>query len=372
MFPLRLTVRQVLDKMTDAGVLHDRAAAENILKIGHSHVPWYVHALALLGSWLAVILFLVYIIFEIRIKNSGILITIAILAGSISYVMHRAKPDSLIFQHLIIPLSLMATFVFALGAYKSHFWYSLHGFKYEPATSLVVLSEIVFFLVLSDPVRRFVAILVISFASTLFLYQYFGGVSVVVYPFQIILIVQIVAGVGLWEYQNRILNRQSLWLLPAMFASLVGFILLSLYMVLVTTADKYLKFDPSEFWLLTSVIVLLFTFVIYRIHKRTEKMDVSAASMAWIFISVIAVLTYQTPAISGVMLIAVLAYAHGSRTLFFVATISMAVFIGFYYYNMGSSLLHKAISLMISGTLALLAAAIVSRLTDGKSRLSGG
>ena len=355
MFPQRLTIRSVLDHLKQSNASLDKNKINQLFSLSELDTPWYVHLLLVIGSWFGVLFIAIFIGWQLRSSTYTVYLTLGIILTVISIVVYRAGEESYFVRHLSLPISLLGLICLGVGLGDL-----VRNIRLLALCLLV--SEVLVFAIHSDPVRRFICTFTTVVALAFLIYG-----EHTFYPIQFIVLVQTVVAIMVWEHQSWFLRRKlAAAIIPAMYGFVTGLLLFLITFVHRDAIYFYRRVNYHEWWLSTVILVLALLYLINRIHQRMEHKNQAMAILAGVLVIVVGALTYHSPGVLASLFVMLLAYAHGSRVLFYIANVFLIAFLSAYYYNLSVSLLAKSISLMASGAAFLVTAWFSRRLSSQK------
>jgi hypothetical protein len=126
-------------------------------------------------------------------------------------------------------------------------------------------------------------------------------------------------------------------------------------------------------WTGVLAIGAVFLYAVFRLLGR-EGLGIKErqAQAALIAAAAIAIVSYKAPGIATGLIIVLLGYANANRVLTGLGIFSLIVYLSLYYYQLQSTLLVKSGSLMITGSVLLVARFVLGRLWPAASQEGAG
>ena len=307
--------------------------------------PWYVSALVGAGAWLAASLFLIALFGTSLVDSGGGLIgTGAVLVTAATALRHAAS--ALFLRQLAFAVSLAGQLAFVGGVG------SLTDDLAGACLAAIGLEALLVF-AYPDAGHRAVSTVLGLFAAT-------GLVFAWEVPNAVHAVVALTAGGAavLWMDEARFAagSRRAL-LRPVgygLIAGLLGVLLLTLGPGVVTTV---------HWWASTLALTAALVYAEARILAAHGVAVTSKMGMAVVLgTSVVGALTLPAPGILAALLVLVLGFSRGRRFLVGLACAFLVLFLSFFYYDLGWTLLAKSAVLAGSGAVLLLLRSLLTRL----------
>ena len=312
--------------------------------------PWYVSALVGAGAWLAAGLFLIALFGTGLVDFEGSLVGVgAVLVAAATVLRHAAA--SLFLRQLAFAVSLAGQLALVGGVG------SLTDDVAWACLAAVGLEALLVF-IYPDAGHRAVSTVLGIFAATGLVFAW--DVSNAVHA-----LVALAAGgaVVLWMDEARFITRKhgAIYrpLSYGLIAGLLGVLLLTL--------------GPGEaaslhWWISTLALTAALLYAAYRV-LAAHGVPLGSGVAIMLGTSVVGALTLPAPGIMAALLVLVLGFSRGRRFLVGLACAFLVLFLSFFYYNLGWTLLAKSAVLVGSGAMLLLLHGLLARLwtTEAKA-----
>ncbi len=267
---------------------------------------------------------------------------------------------------LIIGIGLMATSILLGNRFDKLFMDAINVSMYVVGFILFIAS--LFFFDFHEDGVLLLAMLV-SFATLLLGRNYLlSFLSVIAFAVAILLLIIsndafeaihfyiVLYAVGLTYFM---LEEAALLTISSFFVKLynpvrIGLIISFLLGILALGRERIIPVSNSFIWISSAVIILLILYTIRTVvtHLQIQPKKKVYGIYAFSFLALLP--TILAPAISGSLLITMLAYKVNYKTGFTIGLIAFVYAVGQYYYDLQFTLLTKSILLMASGVLFLL------------------
>lgn len=333
---MRPTMREVFDQLVAEGLF----AAEDAGRVGEAMAkeeagpPWFVKALMGVGAWVATGMFLVFLgLLDLFDSTAALLIVGPLLVGAAVFLRTARGGPMATQTALSMSLVGQVMLVFAIAELAE----SLE----VGALALLALSVLLIW-VMPDPVHRFLSTLAVA-ASLFFLLYVLNEAVAPTIGFALL-----AAGTVAWWLPPPRLDGRL-----AQLRGPVGHGLAA--SMLVAILPDSLNLREGNHALIGSVIlaaVVLWVEARLFIEAR-GKLD----RTAWVALAVtalIAVATARVPGLQAALAVLLLSLHRREPLLFGEGATAFVFFLGWYYYALELSLLHKSLVLVVSGA-ALLA-----------------
>ncbi|MGQ7260780.1 DUF4401 domain-containing protein [Vreelandella sp. V005] len=305
--------------------------------------PWFVRALQAFSGWLAALFLLGFIamgvVFVVESSAASMGLGL-VMIGAAFGLFRRARSDVL--EHLALAISLAGQLliVWALVAWWEATSYSLWSLL---GWSLVGLQCVLALVMPSQVHRTFSA-----FAATLALYMALATSSLAPLASGFVLLVITLLWLNEFRWPNRIKHLQA-W----GYGLLIGLLLIQgvvpseqtfWFWFEAHTSSDFSRLAP---WLNAVFVAFSLVALMYAVFRRRRSYRFHGSIyMAPVVILLIA---FYAPGIAAGVVILLLGFAIGHRPLVGIGVLSLLMGIGSYYYWLDTTLLAKALSLLIMG-----------------------
>jgi len=295
--------------------------------------PWYVVLLVGAGAWLAGILFLVFIAGTKLVDTSFKVMIAGAVLMPVALVL-RWKTKHLFNHQLAFAAGIAGQlgFVLGLGAeldFTAETW----------AAAFAV--EVLLVWLYPDFAHRLLSTLLAVAAAAGFVYrlEWFSLIH------GLVLVLAVATGLWLYEAKGAAgrLRRHYRPVGYGLAAGLLGVLILSLSREMI---------DVGDWWKSSIVVGGALVVLVYQVLDGQAVRGVVRWGMVVAALAVAAV-AWETPGISAALFVLVLGFSRGNRLLTGAALVFLALFVGFFYYNLQLTLLVKSGVLAGSGLLFL-------------------
>jgi uncharacterized membrane protein len=318
--------------------------------------PWYLQIFVALGAWLAAIFLTIAALAFLLLMNlrdlrtiEYVLIALGVAGGVLAWGIRYMAVKSVFLAHLTLALSIASQCLFITGV-----WLVADDITITIIVTLILESILV--VIYPDAIHRFLSTLAIP-AALLVLLSEHGWYEAV----HVLVIALAVGTLFLWLNESRfiatsrhldVFTRPLAYALPV---ALWGTLSLSIVR----------GFNPwaLSFWWISAVALwLLLCVLIYRTLQQAGLVSQRRWVIGLLLGVTLATLpTLQAPGILAALLVMVLGFQCGNRTLTGLAIVLLAVFIIAFYYNLSITLLWKSLTLLAMGLLCLVLRYVVVR-----------
>jgi MFS family permease len=352
-----VSVRAVVDDGIVAGWLpadaHDRGRAA-LVQAAREDTPWYLRVLIGGAAWftasflLGAVLGLVALALGDRVDAAAILLGLGMMPAGVWLRMEARNELSRQFA-LVLVMCGQVLLVGGLGAISE---------STTVAAGVVVVTCVVLIVVFDDAVYRFGATLTAIGAGLVLAFDWHV-------PYALGLATAVVACLPLIVWRVPALQAVHRVLDPVAWASAVGLCALLTTQTIIDAVTgpagqppEFLRLLMPTPWPLAALFVGLQVWLALQVAREHDVAPTDPAPIGAIAaIVTIGLLTLSTPAISGALLLMVLAFDRRRTGLFGLAAAFLVGFLGLYYYSLAMTLLQKSGILLASGTVCLAAAA---------------
>ncbi|WP_457653281.1 DUF4401 domain-containing protein [Rhodocaloribacter sp.] len=337
MIPTPPTLRTVLSRLREEGLVDDASLA-TAPEAEPEGDPWHLRVLVGGAAWFAAVLFLVFLLSFSAFRSDEGMLTLGLVLLGAALGLHR-RARGLFPEQLAFALSLAGQFAFFGGLGQLLDW--------SPGFWLLMIAlEAALLFLYPDALHRFVSTLIGVGAATTFFH------AVEVPDLVHALVFGLAVGSGLLrEREARLARSRFAGLARAVAygsaAGLLGVLVLSV------TPDVEV-FAVAAWWPSTLGLAAAFGGLVHRI-LTTDAPETPPLARTLLFAGLLAValLTRDAPGILAALFVLTLGFHRGDRLLMAFALVFLAVFLGFFYYNMNLTLLAKSFLLIGSGVVLL-------------------
>jgi hypothetical protein len=309
--------------------------------------PWYVRAMLGVAGWIGALFLLAFVgaglafVFDSEMAS---LIAGAACCGA-AYAIFRAAPRNDLASQFALAVSLAGQVMFVFGIYEA----VGHGRD----NAALPLTIAVFEAVLAATIPSFIHRVWSTVASMVAL-----GYALSLLGWPGLATGFVAAGFAvLWLTEPQWLARGDLWR-PVGFG--LAFSLLQFELMPLMGSEYLLmgyRVTLSSLWVLWIGPVLVAAAFIYAISRLLERHGVtpnSRTGMAVLVASVaVALATLKAPGVTASLLILVLGFAGGNRTLFGVGVVGLLGYLSHFYYSLHMTLLMKSAALFGTGLMLI-------------------
>ena len=327
--------------------------------------PWYVLLLQLYGAYMALVLVLVYIEYQLKPSSVALFFGLSFTLYVGSAALYYADRRVLWLNQLALIVSLAALFFAVRGlaaSFMASFNYGMHSPRY--IALLIAGFELMAFFILRDRLRQFLAaIVVVSTALPALLVW-----ESIPYSINFLALVYALLVFLAWHYSPALLKINLPGQAPLRYALVFALLsVVGMASVLGGHFEMRMGRTMPEFqvWLTTAGIGLALIAITYAILKRHGAATGSYLLLSVVLIVAIGLLTWHTPGILTGLFVITLGFAHGSRVLVGFGIAYLVCFVFQYYYNINTDLLMKSIALMGTGAILLGTAWWLDKLRRG-------
>lgn len=349
-------LKTVLDQLATEGYLQPekQAGLAGVLAAEETGTTWYIQAAVGISAWIAAL-------FIIGFITTGIILTESAAAYSITGLIfcaaavgvRRFFPRSIFAGQLSLAISLAGQGLFVAGVY-------LFAESLIATCLITIVLEVALILLYPGHLHHFISTLVILGAILVLL---FGEWELYEATHGLVLLL---AGLALiiWSRETWFVTQKL-----HDFSRPIGYaITITLFGLLLPSVILDLEF-VQYWWISTLILLVAFLGLIFLIVKESE-LDLSPTLTGIIvgIITVLSVITWQTPGILATLAMLILGFWRGHRLLLGLSVVFMAFFIGAFYYNLDLTLYEKSLILMGTGVLFFLARYIITRQQLGRPK----
>lgn len=296
-----------------------------------------------LGAWIAAVFFLTFI-FLLNIFDSsftiivlgGILIGISLTFSRASHRRPALEPFTVVFN--IVGQVLMGIGLFLLD--QNLLSYSF-GQEILLICTVGIVVEVIVLLLSASSILRFGAVIVLHLCILGLLWQW-----------EILEGLQFLVGISAWLfmllqlYEAELILSRPKWI---SYLSPVGIGLASSFLFILTiTINKDLYKGEIQYWWISSIFLIAALLYFCHIAWRVYTLE----NFHWLILISMAIIlapTLFSPGIAASLLVLVVAFQRGQKTLIGIGIAFLTVFISSFYYNLHLSLLLKSGILFLTG-----------------------
>lgn len=304
-------------------------------------VPWFVRALTAVSAWIAAVLLLIFI-FGVNLVSSAVgsmLLGTAAIAAAV--LIQRMQEKKLFLEQLAFALSLAGQFLLISGIGRET--------SDEGAALAAIFMSIALIALYPDKNHRFLSTLIAVGATVSFVYE-----VRISYGLQVLAAGLAAGGAHLWFRESEFLSGEKEELMrPVAYGLIAGFLFLLTPSIL--PGDFYSHTGIARSWIpITIVLTCLLLLLEYRLITFHNSMDGKLNIFLFAGTLALGAASFKAPGIVAALLVLVIGFHRGNRTLTGLAITFLAVFLSAYYYNMEITLLTKSWALLASGAILLL------------------
>ncbi len=339
----------VVDTLKQQGVDIDINKSREALDSNELPRIWYIQSLQGIAAWASAIMLQAFIVFYFSEKNQ-VMFAFGISFYALGAILCRVSCHAVFRRQLAMALSISGLLAVGVALGRNYELAGYFGMKSGTFSPLVLASaEAIILFVHADPIRRFSAAMNAFLLFTVFLLNTNHELDN-----EIIIFILCSFSVIIWDYQTRLINVKSKLYQPLQYAVLAS---LGIIVLLASLGAFSGNFNGNA----TTTVILAGTliFVIYRLLERLKLFSLRSMIASAIVVILISALTYQIPGIIASLLFLVLGYAHGNKLVTASGVIGLCLSIGIYYMNIEMPLLQKSFSMVIIGSLFLIANIVV-------------
>ncbi|WP_456429825.1 DUF4401 domain-containing protein [Rhodocaloribacter sp.] len=338
MIPIPPTLRTVLSRLREEGLVDDELLAAEALDAEPEGDPWYLRVLAGGGAWFAAVLFLVFLFSFSAFRSDEGMLTLGLVLLGAALGLHR-RARGLFLEQLAFALSLAGQFSFLGGLGQILDWTAA-------VWALVIVLEAALLFLYPDALHRFVSTLAGVGATAAFFH------ALDLPDLLHALVFGLAAGSGLlWEREARLVRSRFSGLARPVAYGLAAGLLGVLVLSVMPDVEVY---AVTAWWPSTLGLAAALGRLVHRI-LTTDAPATPPLARALLFAGLLAValLTRDAPGITAALFVLTLGFHRGDRLLMAFALAFLAVFLGFFYYHMDLTLLAKSLMLIGSGVVLL-------------------
>jgi uncharacterized membrane protein len=312
--------------------------------------PWYVRVMLGAGGFIGALFLLGFVGagFYFIMKSGGLSVFFGVTMCVVSTVIYSKKSSSDFASQFAFTLSLAGQVLLIFGLSK------LLPSSGRIVASLVFVIQCSLFILISSFQHR-VFSAVIGLYALIYIFNSYG-----LYLYMHIILFAVCAAIWLQEFKYpkhasylRALGYGSAVLL---FYNLIGGGGLWLVMSVLRGDDVSSLFLSSEWtvWLRQSLIGIVMLASVITLLKRHGIPDTSKDMRLIVFATVTFLLiTVKLPAISIIITLLIISFAHGNQVLLGLSGIALIIFMSRYYYFLNVTLLEKSAILILAGFVLL-------------------
>lgn len=326
----------LLETLSEAGLLEAAPAMEN-----GEGTPWYVKLLLAFAGWLsslALLGFIALILHEVLNSDAMGLVCGAALTGGAAVILHENR--NTFTEHLALSFSFAGQVLFAVALFG--FWDN------NEAGARVCFAMLQGFLALAMPSFTHRVISAFLAVGVLYLSLASSGAHG--------LVPGAAAFLAAWCWLNEFTYPKRMGRIRSVgYGVLLALIFIELYGLRGDLFD-WLPLDVSwhagwlPTWLAEAVGGAVLVYAVWRLLRRYEvPVSTTAAIQALVAAILLGVLSIKVQGLTLGMLIILLGFAGSNRILVGLGASTLLLYVGFYYYNLDTTLLVKAGTLFAIG-----------------------
>jgi uncharacterized membrane protein len=351
-----LTLHHVLTQLGVASDEQNQMATALQTQSEDTATPWYLQIFVALGAWLAAIFLVIAALAFLFLMNlrepraiEYALIVLGLLGIATALGIRYAAGESVFLAHLALALSIAGQGLFITGV----------GLISSNVTTTIIVTLVVESLLIAiypDAIHRFLSTLAIPAALLVLLSQH-GWYEAIH-----LLVIALASGtLYLWLNESRFVAASRR--LEAFTHPIAYTLPVALWGTLSLSVVRGINPWALSFWWISAVALWLWLcLLIYRtLHQFGLSSRRGLVISLLLGVTLATAPTLQAPGILAALLVMVLGFQCGNRTLTGLAVVLLAVFIIAFYYNLSITLLWKSLTLMATGVLCLVLRYVVVR-----------
>lgn len=344
-----MTWRELLMRLQTEGLLTADAAAQVEVQLGTQGAdspaspptPWYVRVLVIVSAWIAALLFLVFLfgMAFFDVEETALVLGVGFIAVAVGL---RRWAKGLFLQQMAFAVSVTGQACFLFGLVDVLGEVPNADVLIWLAALLLQLAMLVLY---PDVAHRFVSVVAAVGAMLGLLYttKLWDGVHGVT--------ALLVAGTGwLWMQEVRLqTGRFAALQRPVAYGGVFALLLLFGLAVMPAEVLPLVRWWPSTLVLAAGLLAL----VGWLFHLRQQPVLSRPVLVLAVAVVLVAVLTREAPGVLASLLVLAIGFDRHNRVLMGLALIALALYLGWFYYDLGLSLLYKSFLLMGTGIVLL-------------------
>ncbi len=334
------SLHQVVDQLVAKGhlALDEQTGIAATLSAGQKvETPWYVRGLIGISAWFAAIPLLAFLFFIDLISSEADAIFAGILFCAGAIALKRIFGQSIFIGQMTLAFNLAGQVLFLLGIAN----------EVASVTTIVLVTivlESVLIWLYPDQLHRFLSAIIIVVAICVQIYEMETLVAI---HFLILTLAAVV--VCIWENESYLSTTVASDVYPP-----VGFgLLITMFALLCLSAVGELEI--FWWWISAGGLLLILLYLEYRILSY-HGLDLQPGTILWVLGGTVVALipSIRTPGILAAIIVLLLGFRRGNRSLMGLAGAFLVLFLAAYYYSLEMTLLVKSFVLMGTGLAILI------------------
>lgn len=304
------------------------------------NAPWFIKVITILGAWFGALLFLGSLIVSQVLQSTESMITFGSIFILTGIILSYTNKKNHFLDSISLSFSVLGQILLGIGI-------GVKAGGLKPVCYVGIIVQISIYLLAQSYTQKFISVILTPacllgiiwncplFEVTNFLIGALSVASVLIWTNEIPLQVR--------------LKKHPYFYIPTAYGLVFGLLVI----LILSINNRFFEVNIFHWYIASLISFMSLTFLLYKSLCQNLGLGRNAF---WLTVGVIAIVlspTAQTPGIITSLMVIVLGFERGNRTLFTLGILFLAIYVISFYYSLQQTLLIKSIILMSTGALFL-------------------